>query len=101
LTAKAESFTGCFTTYAVKWLIIAGHDNLAARRCAMNQTIEDKLLHPRPGSKAAAAQEFGIDLTLLVENLRLTPQQRLEGLQISMRSLEEFSRQAELWRKTR
>jgi hypothetical protein len=66
----------------------------------MNATIEEQLLHPRPGSKAAAAQEFGIDLTLLLGTLRLTPQQRLEGLQISMRSLEELSQQAELWRKT-
>jgi hypothetical protein len=47
----------------------------------MKRTIEEKLLNPKPGSKAAAAKEFGIDLTLLIENLRLTPQQRVENLQ--------------------
>ncbi len=42
----------------------------------MKRTPEEKLLNPKPGSKIAAAQEFGIDLTLLVENLRLTPDQK-------------------------
>jgi predicted nucleotidyltransferase len=48
----------------------------------MKQSIEEKLLNPKPGSKAAAAKEFGIDLTLLVENLRQTPQKRIEKLQM-------------------
>lgn len=39
------------------------------------------LLHPLPGTAAARAREFGIDLTLTLENLRLTPQQRLERLE--------------------
>lgn len=43
--------------------------------------IEDKLLNPRPGSKVEAAQKFGIDLTLNVENLKLTPTQRVMKLQ--------------------
>lgn len=34
--------------------------------------------NPPPGSKLAAAKEFGIDLTLLLENLSLTPTERLE-----------------------
>jgi hypothetical protein len=38
------------------------------------------IAHPPPGSKLAAAKEFGIDLTLLVESLRLTPTERLEKL---------------------
>jgi hypothetical protein len=37
---------------------------------------EDRLRNPRPGSKIAAAKEYGIDLTLLIENLRLTPAER-------------------------
>ena len=65
----------------------------------MNPNIEEKLLNPRPGSKAAAAKEFGIDLTLLIKNLRLTPQQRVDNLQKSMRSLDKFQREAEKWRK--
>jgi hypothetical protein len=65
----------------------------------MKRSLEEKLLNPRPGSKAAAAKEFGIDLTLLLENLRLTPDQRVRNMQQAMISLEKFSREAEIWRK--
>lgn len=51
----------------------------------MKRSLEDKLLNPRPGSKVAAAKEFGIDLTLILKNLRLTPQQRIDQLQEVMR----------------
>ena len=61
--------------------------------------IEELVLNPPPGSKIAAAKEFGIDLTLLLGQLRKTPQERLDDLQKSMRSLEEFSRQGAEWRK--
>ena len=37
---------------------------------------ESRLLQPTPGSRIEAAQKFGIDLTLLVEQLRLTPAER-------------------------
>jgi hypothetical protein len=37
----------------------------------------DLIHNPPPGSKLAAAKEFGIDLTLLFENLKLTPTERL------------------------
>jgi hypothetical protein len=37
---------------------------------------EERLRNPRPGSKIAAAKEYGIDLTLLIENLRLTAAER-------------------------
>lgn len=43
--------------------------------------IEEKLLNPKPGSKVAAAKEYGIDLTLLVENLKLTPTERVLKMQ--------------------
>ena len=56
----------------------------------MKRTPEEKLLNPTPGSKIAAAKEFGIDLTLLVENLRLTPDQRVRNLQQAMYGLEEL-----------
>ncbi len=56
----------------------------------MKRTPEEKLLNPKPGSKIAAAKEFGIDLTLLVEQLRLTPDQRIRNLQNSMYGLEEL-----------
>ena len=45
----------------------------------MKRTPEEKLLNPRPGSNIAAARDYGIDLTQLVENLRLTPVQRIRN----------------------
>jgi hypothetical protein len=46
--------------------------------------IEEWLLNSPPGSKAAA-KEFGVDLTLLLEQPRLTPQRRLDCLQGEMK----------------
>ena len=65
----------------------------------MKRIPEEKLLNPKPGSKIAAAQEFGIDLTLLVKNLRLTPDQRVKNLQSAMVSLEELIRASKQSRK--
>jgi hypothetical protein len=47
----------------------------------MNRTTEDWLLNPPPASAAAAARDFGIDLTLLIGRLRLSPEERLDDLQ--------------------
>jgi hypothetical protein len=41
---------------------------------------EDRLRHPRPGSRIGAAQEFGVDLTLLIEKLRLSPEERVRWM---------------------
>jgi len=41
---------------------------------------EEVLRNPRPGTAAAAAREFGIDLTLTIANLRLSPEERIRGL---------------------
>ena len=41
---------------------------------------EDRLRNPRPGSKIEAAQRYGVDLSLLIENLRLTPAERVERM---------------------
>jgi hypothetical protein len=38
------------------------------------------LLHPKPGTAAAAARDFGIDLTLAYENLKLSPEERVRRL---------------------
>ena len=46
----------------------------------MNKEQEELLLNPKPGTKAAAAREFGIDLTLVITQLRLTPEQRIRAL---------------------
>jgi hypothetical protein len=41
---------------------------------------EDRLRNPRPGSRIEAAQRFGIDLTLLMESLRLSPAERAQAM---------------------
>ena len=41
---------------------------------------EARLRNPRPGSRIEAAQQFGVDLTLLVENLRLSPAERVRRM---------------------
>jgi hypothetical protein len=49
---------------------------------------EDLLLHPRPGSRIEAAQKYGVDLTLLVEQLRLTPAERVRKLELASSALD-------------
>ncbi|HNQ14529.1 MAG TPA: hypothetical protein PKM58_03135 [Pyrinomonadaceae bacterium] len=63
------------------------------------RTPEERLLNPRPGSKIAEAVKYGLDLTLVVENLRRTPQERLENLQASMIGLEKLRQEAARSRK--
>jgi len=50
----------------------------------MDRAQRDELIRliasPPPGSKIAAAKEFGADLTLLVSMLELTPTERLKRL---------------------
>ena len=47
----------------------------------MSKAGEDYFMNPPPGSAAARAVEFGIDLTLTLENLRLTPEERISQLE--------------------
>lgn len=46
----------------------------------MRKDIEDYFLNPPPGSAAERAAAFGIDLTLTLQNLRLTPEERIRKL---------------------
>jgi hypothetical protein len=46
----------------------------------MRTEIEEHFLNPARGSAAARAAEFGTDLTLTLENLRLTPEERVRKL---------------------
>lgn len=62
------------------------------------EKIRQLIMNPRPGSKVAAAKEFGIDLTLTFVQLKKTPQERLDDLQSAMRGLEEFARAGAEWR---
>lgn len=49
--------------------------------------MERRLREPVPGSRIEAARDFGIDLTLLIGQLRLTPEQRVRKLQQGMKML--------------
>jgi hypothetical protein len=53
-------------------------------------TAEERLRHPPPGSRAEAARDFGIDLTLLIERLRKTPEERVRDLQSAIEGLEKI-----------
>lgn len=46
----------------------------------MSPEEEDYFLNPPPGSAAERAVEFGFDLTLTLENLRLSPEERIRKL---------------------
>lgn len=58
---------------------------------------------PRPDTVPLTAVEsaraFGVDISLLVENLRLTPKERLEKAQEAARSLAALQTEAEKGRK--
>ena len=56
----------------------------------MKADQEQKLLDPPPGSALKAARDFGIDLSLLAERLRLSPEERLRDLQRFMCALEQI-----------
>jgi hypothetical protein len=45
------------------------------------------ITNPPVGSKIAEAREYGVDLSLLVENLGLTPTERARKLEDGARSL--------------
>jgi hypothetical protein len=49
---------------------------------------EKRLLHPAPGSRIEAARRWGVDTTLLVEQLRLTPAERASKLERAVKALE-------------
>jgi len=48
----------------------------------------ERLQNPAPGSRIEAAKKFGVDLTLLTELLRLTPEERLRKLQRASQAIE-------------
>ena len=50
----------------------------------MKSLAEERLRNPPPDSAIARARDFGIDLTLLIERLQLTPEERVLRLQREM-----------------
>ena len=51
---------------------------------------EERLRNPAPGSRIEAAQRFGIDLTLIIGQLRLTPTERASNLQMVANCVEQI-----------
>ncbi|HEV2200442.1 MAG TPA: hypothetical protein VGR73_11535 [Bryobacteraceae bacterium] len=60
---------------------------------------EQLLRNPRPGSRIEAAQRHGVDLTLLIEQLRLTPAERVLKAQAASTFAEELRGAARRTRK--
>ncbi len=48
---------------------------------------EERLLNPAPGSRIAAARDYGVDMTMLVEQLRLTPAERAARLERAAKAM--------------
>jgi hypothetical protein len=48
-----------------------------------------RLRNPAPGSRIESAKKYGIDLTLLIEQLRLTPAERAEKLHSACVAMQE------------
>jgi len=53
------------------------------------------IANPPAGSKLAAAKEYGVDLTLLVEALEWTPTERLRNAQSAAKFFERLRRAGE------
>lgn len=62
------------------------------------EKIGELIRNPRPGSKVAAAKEFGVDLSLMFRWLELSPQERIEEARERMVLLEEVKIQGALAR---
>ncbi len=56
------------------------------------QRLFDLVANPPPGSKIAAAKEFGIDLTLNLRSLAMTPTERSRAMEDALRLVEELER---------
>jgi len=50
------------------------------------------LIEPKPGTAAARARDFGVDLSLTVGNLRLSPEERIKQLDRYLESLKNLRR---------
>ena len=50
---------------------------------------EERLRNPRAGSRIEAAQRFGVDLTLLIGQLRLSPSERVRRMHETAQTAEQ------------
>ena len=56
------------------------------------QRLFDLVINPPPGSKIEAAKEYGIDLTLNLRRLGLTPTERIREMEGALRLVMELRR---------
>ena len=66
----------------------------------MRAEIENHFLNPPAGSAASRAAEFGIDLTLTLEHLRLTPEERIRKLDNFIQGIAELRASARIIKTT-
>jgi hypothetical protein len=59
-----------------------------------HKRLYELIQNPPPGSKIEAAKKFGIDLTLTLRRLLLTPTERARELEGALRSIESLRREA-------
>jgi hypothetical protein len=59
-----------------------------------HERLFDLFNNPPPGSKIAAAKEFGIDLTLNLRSLLMTPTERSRAMEDALCLVEELERAA-------
>jgi hypothetical protein len=52
------------------------------------ETAEARLRNPEPGSRIDAARKYGVDLSLLIEQLRRTPDERARILESASIAIE-------------
>jgi hypothetical protein len=58
----------------------------------LHRRLYELITNPPPGSKIAAAKEFGIDLTLNLRSLTLTPAQRAEEMERALEFVQALQR---------
>ena len=65
------------------------------------EKIAEIFQNPLPESKTKAAQDYGVDLSLLFRWLKLSPQERIEEARARMKFLEEVKKQGEAKRSSK
>ncbi len=60
----------------------------------LQRRLYELVMNPPAGSKIAAAKEFGIDLTLNLRSLALTPDERVAEMESALGFIEELQRAA-------
>ena len=73
------------TCNAIKWYVMTAEEQ---------RRLFDLVANPPPGSKIEAAKKFGIDLTLNLRRLALTPTERSREMEGALRFLMKLRRAA-------